>query len=327
MLILLLLLVIGLASNLENLLEELVSDVLMEDSEEKTAGWFAEHYKGELKVKNGFSAPIVMYAKVACEYRLLTHSKDTWNTQLKIMNFVNVQVKGSKTIDETFSFNDGTALNGQTNEKQSFSCPGTGYVLKDYIRRNLDEAKGDSTGMSMKDFTKYIKDSGSNEFIKAMVETHETKKYQSILIKDGYQPAYPGETITFSRDCSKNGGGGEIFLSIMYYHKGAICQYRLNHKIENGILFEMVGTAENPKQEINRTVCHGYDKDCGCFRGYCRSTCSFGKNWCYTSDGNSQSSTYQKCNTDLDCEWGDNCGGPCTVFDSYLYGAKGTQEY
>jgi len=135
------------------------------------------------------------------------------------------------------------------------------------------------------------------------------------------------EPLRVSRDCNKHGGGNEIFLSIMYYHNGAVCQYRMDHKIENGILFEMVGTAEHPKHEIDRRVCHGYDRDCGCYRGYCRSTCSFGKNWCYTTDGNSQSYTYQKCVNDFDCEWDDNCGGPCTVIDSYLFKAKGTQTF
>lgn len=58
----------------------------------------------------------------------------------------------------------------------------------------------------------------------------------------------------------------------------------------------------------------------GCHKGYCWSYCSslgfdhgYSDEWCYTTEGSSQSYNYVKCDYNTQCleDW--KCGGPCTL--------------
>lgn len=56
--------------------------------------------------------------------------------------------------------------------------------------------------------------------------------------------------------------------------------------------------------------CNG--KNCGCYRGYCWTYCSFGSQWCYTKDWSEAHS--KPCGSKHSICWSDwKCSGACTV--------------
>jgi hypothetical protein len=94
--------------------------------------------------------------------------------------------------------------------------------------------------------------------------------------------------------------------------KGGIVNRFMNTSgTHTGKVIELSGTADKVKYEKSYEVCGG--QRCGCWKGHCWSYCSFGKNWCYTTNTYSQSFKYKPCSKNDQCRPGDKCAGACTV--------------
>lgn len=142
------------------------------------------------------------------------------------------------------------------------------------------------------------------------VETKQEKEYDYILRTAGFSKIAPGG----GRDRIHFGSGSFAYITLYLILHGKTNMIKNAAQVENGIEMTISGNVEYPNIAYETEICHGPYKDCGCWGGYCMSYCSFGHQWCYTTQCcYSQNYKYKKCATDRDCSPHWQCAGPCSV--------------
>jgi len=105
----------------------------------------------------------------------------------------------------------------------------------------------------------------------------------------------------------------DMIYATMYVRNsaGKVNRFMNTSGTHKGKVIVISGTPDRVKIEKSFEACGG--QKCGCWKGKCWSYCSFGKNWCYTTNSYSQSYKYKYCSKNDQCRPGDKCGGPCSL--------------
>jgi hypothetical protein len=179
--------------------------------------------------------------------------------------------------------------------------PSTVFVTYDCDREVVKKESTEITG----------KITGSYKGVEGSVEAgYKTEKeFEHFFVtKTGATAVVPGGFLEegVAKSC-------KMIYATMYVRNsaGKVNRFMNTSGTHKGKVIELSGTPDRVKYEKSYEVCGG--QKCGCWKGRCWSYCSFGKNWCYTTNTYSQSYKYKYCSKNDQCRPGDKCGGPCTV--------------